>query len=175
MFRVKESTHINAPIDRCFLLSTSIDLVRETIGLRPVSGKTSGLIRHGDQLIWRGWKFGLPAMHETLITAYDRPTFFQDTMGRGRFRSFQHDHHFQEVGGQTLLWDVVRFSLPFAAPGRLVGKAILVPHVLRLMAARFELIKRLAEGEGWRQYVSNSGADPVHAMAAPVTDGVLSS
>ena len=60
MFRVKDSLHVNAPIDRCFLLSTSIDLVRETIGLKPVAGKRSGLVVDGDQLLWRGWKFGLP-------------------------------------------------------------------------------------------------------------------
>ncbi len=153
MFRLKESIHIDAPIGRCFLLSTSIELVQRTIGLKPVRGKTSGLVVLGDELVWRGWKFGLPAMHETLITGYDRPVFFQDTMGRGRFRRFQHDHHFQEVGGQTVLWDIVRFSLPLGYPGRLVGKAILVSHILKLMMQRFELIKRLAEGDGWKQYL----------------------
>lgn len=153
MFRLKESIHINAPIDRCFLLSTSIELVQRTIGLTPVSGKTSGLIVDGDQLVWRGWKFGVPAMHETLITGYDRPVFFQDTMGRGRFSRFQHDHHFQEIDGHTVLWDIVRFSLPLGAPGRMVGKLVVVPHVLKLMMARFELIRQLAEGDGWKKYV----------------------
>jgi hypothetical protein len=95
MFRLKESIHVNAPLDRCFLLSTNLELVRQTIQLNPVEGKTSGLVVGGDELVWRGWKFGLPAMHETLITAYERPKYFQDTMGRGRFRSFQHDHHFE--------------------------------------------------------------------------------
>ena len=40
MFRLKESIHVNAPIDRCFLLSTNVALVQKTIGLKPVSGKT---------------------------------------------------------------------------------------------------------------------------------------
>ena len=158
MFRVKESMHVDAPADRCFLLSTSIELVEKTIGLKPVEGKTSGLIVNGDRLVWRGWKFGLPAMHETLITAYDRPFFFQDTMGRGRFASFQHDHHFEEVGGYTLLRDIVRFSLPLGAAGHLVGKRIVVPHVLRLMQTRFKLLKRLAEGPDWERYVAGAAA-----------------
>ena len=157
MFRVKESMHVNAPADRCFLLSTNIGLVEKTIGLKPVEGKTSGLVVGGDQLVWRGWKFGLPAMHETLITGYNRPTFFQDTMGRGRFASFQHDHHFEEVGGYTLLRDIVRFSLPFGAAGPLVGKYMVVPHVLTLMQQRFRLLKRSAEGSDWEQYVAGSG------------------
>ena len=161
MFRVKESIHVNAPADRCFLLSTNLALVQKTIGLKPVEGKTSGLVVGGDRLVWRGWKFGLPAMHETLITAYERPLFFQDTMGRGRFASFQHDHHFHEVGGYTLLRDIVRFSLPMGFAGHLAGKYVLVPHVLGLMQQRFQLLKRLAEGPDWEQYVTEAAASPV--------------
>ena len=153
--------HVNAPADRCFLLSTNVGLVQKTIGLTPVEGKTSGLVVGGDQLVWRGWKFGLPAMHETLITGYDRPTFFQDTMGRGRFASFQHDHHFEVVGGYTLLRDIVRFSLPFGPAGHLVGKYIVVPHVLGLLRQRFQLLKRLAEGSDWERYVTEGRGDGI--------------
>lgn len=156
MFRLKESIHVRAPIERCFLLSTSIALVQKIIGLTPVEGKTTGLIVMGDQLVWRGWKFGVPAMHETLITKYDRPYFFQDTMGRGRFQNFQHDHQFQEVDGQTLMVDVVRFSLPLGLVGQMVGKAVVVPHVLGLMRHRFELLKRTAEGSDWEKYLAGS-------------------
>ncbi len=169
MFRLKENIHINAPIDRCFLLSTSIALVQQTIGMKPVSGKTTGLIEAGDQLLWRGWKFGLPAMHETLITGYQRPSFFQDTMGRGYFHSFQHDHHFEEVDGYTLLIDIVRFSLPLGPFGKAVGKHIVVPHVLGLMLQRFTLIKRIAEGPDWQRYLN--GAQSSNPLAK-ATDGV---
>ncbi len=159
MFRLKESTHINAPVDRCFLLSTSIPLVQQILGMKPVSGKTTGLVGMSDQVVWRGWKFGLPAIHETLITAYDRPRFFQDTMGRGRFRHFQHDHQFEAIDGRTLLVDVVRFSMPFGPAGRLIGKHIVVPHVLNLMLRRFALLKRIAEGPEWERYLD--GVSPV--------------
>ncbi len=153
MFRLKESIHVNAPIDRCFLLSTSIDIVRQTLQMTPVSGQTSGLIVNGSRLLWRGWKFGMPVKHETLITGYDRPTFFQDTMASGMFHEFQHDHRFQDIDGRTLLVDVVRFSLPFGPLGKLVAKHIVVPHVLRTMVKRFELLKRLAESDEWEKYL----------------------
>ncbi len=158
MFRLKESMHINAPVDRCFLLSTSIALVERTIGMKPVQGKTSGLIVQGDRLLWRGWKFGLPSMHETLITGYKRPSFFQDTMGRGYFRHFQHDHQFEEIDGRTLLVDVVRFSMPLGPAGRAVGKYVVVPHVMNLMLRRFDLLKRVAEGPDWEQYIAGGEA-----------------
>ena len=165
MFRLKESIHVNAPIDRCFLLSTSIDIVRQTLQMTPVSGQTSGLIVNGSRLLWRGWKFGMPVKHETLITGYDRPTFFQDTMASGMFHEFQHDHRFQDIDGRTLLVDVVRFSLPFGPLGKLVAKHIVVPHVLRTMVKRFELLKRLAESDEWEQYLV---ATPDDAATSPL-------
>ena len=167
MFRLKESIHINAPADRCFLLSTSIPLVEQILGMKPVSGKTTGLVGMGDRLLWRGWKFGLPALHETLITAYDRPRFFQDTMGRGRFRHFQHDHQFEEIDGRTLLVDIVRFSMPFGPAGRLVGKHIVVPHVLNLMLRRFALLKRIAEGTDWERYLAGESTVPTLGAEQP--------
>jgi ligand-binding SRPBCC domain-containing protein len=153
MFRVKESMHVNAPADRCFLLATSIPLVQQILGMKPVAGKTSGLVVNGDRLMWRGWKFGLPSHHETLITGYDRPAFFQDTMGRGMFQHFQHDHRFDDIDGRTLMTDVVRFSLPLGGPGHLVAKYIVVPHVLSLLQSRFQLLKRVAESDDWQQYL----------------------
>ena len=153
MYRLKESIHVDAPLERCFLLSTSIDLVRRTLKLEPVAGKRTGLISAGDQLWWAGIKFGMPAWHQTLITGYERPHFFQDTMGHGLFQRFQHDHHFQWVDGRTLMHDNVRFSMPLGLVGRLIGKQVLVPHVLQLLNSRFQLIKRLAEGPDWEHWI----------------------
>ncbi|WP_348267642.1 hypothetical protein P8936_18095 [Edaphobacter paludis] len=156
MFVVSDKIHINAPIDRCFLLSTSLELVERSLKMRlEESGSTraSGLVEGGDRLMWRGWVFGLPQLHESLITKYERPDFFQDTMGRGRFKRFQHDHFFSEIGGRTLLNDKVRFSLPLGWMMRPVGRTLVVPHVARLLRRRLELLKRVAEGEEWKQYL----------------------
>ena len=153
MFRLKENIHVQAPIERCFLLSTSIELVQQILGLHPVSGKTTGLIQYGDRIVWRGWKFGLPAYHETLISRCEPYGFFQDTMGKGLFKSFQHDHQFDDIDGHTLMIDIVRFSLPLGLPGRWVGKTIVVPHVLDLLLRRFQLLKRIAEGDDWQKYI----------------------
>ncbi len=153
MFRVKESMHVEAPLERCFLLSTNIGLVEQTIGLHPRGFKTAGLIVGGDRVLWKGWKFGMPVRHETLITAYDRPHFFQDSMASGMFKSFSHDHRFDEVDGHTLMVDVVRFSLPLGPAGKAVGKAVVVPHVLNLLMQRFLLLKKIAESDNWESYL----------------------
>ena len=137
-----------------------------TLGMHPVaaeSKRSAGLIEAGDQLVWRGWIFGLPQMHETLITGFDRPNFFQDTMGRGRFQSFHHDHQFTAeaaVEGRpcTLLEDVVHFALPLGVAGAAVGRLVMVPHVRGLVKRRFALLKRIAEGEEWRRYLPEGTA-----------------
>jgi ligand-binding SRPBCC domain-containing protein len=154
MFIVKDSIHINAPIERCFLLSTNLELVEKTLGMRPVRGKTAGMVACGDKIVWSGWKFGLLQKHESLITQYEQPTFFQDTMRRGRFKQYQHDHMFAEVDQQTLLTDKLRFSLPFGQLGKLVARHVMIPYMCRLLRQRMMLLKHVAESEEWRQYLT---------------------
>jgi ligand-binding SRPBCC domain-containing protein len=153
MFTIKDSIHINAPIERCFLLSTNLALVGQTLGMKPIKGKTEGMVAEGDRVVWGGWKFGLPQMHESVITRYERPVFFQDTMGRGRFQRFQHDHQLIEIDGHTLLNDKLRFSLPLGFAGKLVARHVMVPYICRLLRERMLLLKNVAEGEGWRRYL----------------------
>jgi ligand-binding SRPBCC domain-containing protein len=163
---LQESVTIDAPIERCFALSTRIELVQQTLGMRPVDGVTSGHISAGSQVLWSGWKFGLPTRHHTLITGFDPPhqpvdspareAFFQDTQLRGRFAFFQHDHHFTQRSGSetTELHDEIRFRLPFGALGGFVATHIVAPHALKLARKRFALLKRIAEsGADWQRYV----------------------
>jgi ligand-binding SRPBCC domain-containing protein len=157
MFVLKDSTHIAAPLDRVFLLSCSLKIVERELGMHPVPGpestRTEGLVTAGDRIRWEGWQLGFWNYHVSLISEYRPYEFFQDTMVRGRFAFFQHDHHFTEIAGQVLLKDTVRFSLPWGFAGRLVAKRIMVPHIAGLMRRRFALIKKIAETEEWRGYL----------------------
>jgi ligand-binding SRPBCC domain-containing protein len=165
MFVIKDSTHVIAPVERCFLLSTSLAIVERELGMRPVAGsftgedgvrremRTRGLVEGGDRVRWEGWQLGLPQHHVSLISEYERGRFFQDRMVAGRFESFCHDHEFTEIGGQVLLKDTVRFAMPLGFAGRLVGKYVMVPHIRGLLRRRFALLKRIAESEEWREYI----------------------
>ena len=172
---VRESIRIHAPIDRLFQLSTSLALVQRTLGMQPLdtgvpNGLTSGHIVANSRVVWRGWKFGLPTQHHTLITGYEPPhpatdpnltaqAFFQDTQERGRFVFFQHDHFFYEFADTatgapvTELRDEVRFALPLGPLGRIAARMLMKPYIGRLCRQRFTMLKALAEGEGWRSYV----------------------
>jgi ligand-binding SRPBCC domain-containing protein len=154
MFTISDSIFINAPIDRCFLLATNVELVGRTLGMKAIEGKTSGLLAVDDRLLWAGWKFGVPQMHESLISQYERPAFFQDTMERGRFKRYQHDHYFYEMDERTVLNDKIRFTMPLGIVGRMVGKFILVPYLSRRLRRRLVLLKRVAESrQEWRKYL----------------------
>ena len=152
-FTLRDSIVIDAPIERCFRLSTSIEIVRKELGMTAVSGRTSGLVTGGDTVRWQGWQLGFPNYHVSLISAFDAPNFFQDRMIAGRFRAFEHDHHFVETPEGVLLSDEVRFTMPLGIPGLIVGGAMLVPHIRGLLRRRFHLLKRIAESDEWRQYL----------------------
>jgi ligand-binding SRPBCC domain-containing protein len=159
MFTISDSIFINAPIDRCFLLSTNVELVGRTLGMKPLEGKTSGLIVADDRLLWAGWKFGFPQMHESYVTRYERPAFFQDTMGRGRFKRYQHDHYFYEMDERTVLNDKIRFTMPLGFVGRLVGQFVLVPYLSRRLRRRLVLLRKVAENRNeWEKYLPTETA-----------------
>ena len=158
-FTLRDSLLVYAPIERCFQLSCSLELVHEELGMDAVSGKQSGLVTGGDIVRWEGWQLGLKHFHVSHISSFQQPVFMQDTMLDGRFKTFQHDHHFREEPAtgsgapSTVLEDELRFSLPFGLPGRLVAQMVMVPHIRKLMRSRFHRIKRIAEGEDWKRYL----------------------
>lgn len=164
---VRETALIHAPLDRVWALSTRVELVRDTLGMKLVGGTTSGFIGDGSRVVWRGWKFGLPTEHHTLITGFEAPhetgngeraAWFQDSQEKGRFQSFQHDHAFREMhtkteGTVTILGDHVQFSLPLLIGGALSSRFLLRPYVKALVRRRYAILKEMAEGEGWRAWL----------------------
>ncbi len=154
MFTIGDSIFIKAPIERCFLLSTNVELVGRAYGMKPIEGKTKGQVGANDKLLWSGWKFGMPQMHESVISGYERPNFFQDTMTQGRFKRYQHDHYFYEMDDRTVLNDKIRFTMPLGPLGRLVGKFVLVPYLSKRLRRRLVLLRRVAENsKEWQKYL----------------------
>jgi hypothetical protein len=96
MIRIQLTTVIEAPIERCFDLSRSVDLHTASTnrGERAIAGVTAGLIGWGQEVTWSGRHFGFRVTHTSRITALEFPKYFQDSMVRGMFRSFCHDHYF---------------------------------------------------------------------------------
>ena len=157
MITIHGTTTIQAPIDRCFRLSVSIDIVAATlarIGLRPTAGITRGEIAANETVTWHAPL--LRTTHRSHISGYTFPTYFQDTMLEGRFTFFQHDHHLAATPEGTRLTDEIRFIAPFGPFGRLAERTFLKPLATRLLSHRFAQLKRIAEDDsptGWKRYL----------------------
>lgn len=141
-------TRINAPIEKVFNLSRSIDLHMESTkqtGEQAIAGRTSGLIELGETVTWRAKHFGIWQDLTSKITEFDQPYFFVDEMVRGAFKSFRHEHHFSQVDGQTLMKDIFVFESPLGVLGKLFNWLTLKKYMTNLLETRNKVIKEAAE------------------------------
>ena len=151
METVTVETCIRAPLQRCFDAARDLDLHVQSLahtGEVAVGGRTSGLIGMGEEVTWRGRHFGVRQHFTSKITAFDPPRHFQDSMQRGAFRLFVHDHFFSESGDGTTMVDVLLFAAPLGILGRITEKLVLRRYLTRLLTARAVVIKAAAEGTG---------------------------
>ena len=141
--RLEIETVIAAPRERCFDLSRDLDLHLRSMhasGERAVGGRTSGLIGLDEEVTWEARHFGVLHRHSSRITAFQRPAHFRDSMIKGRFRRFEHDHYFTDTGKTTLMRDVIEFASPLGWLGRLVDQ----PAVVARLDELFDLDRAIA-------------------------------
>ena len=148
MPRIRLETFIKAPAELCFDLSRSVDVHTESTSgsrERAVAGVTSGMMKLGDTVTWEAVHFGVRQRLTSKLTAFDRPRMFVDEMLRGAFRRWHHTHLFERVDGGTLMIDEVDYASPLGVLGRAADALFLNSYMTRLLAARNDYIKKLAE------------------------------
>lgn len=141
-------TIIDAPIERCFALSLSIDAHTQSMGPsaeRAIAGVTSGEIGHGESVTWQARHFGLPLRMTSLISEYERPIRFVDEQTRGPFARWWHEHRFEALGQQTRMIDRIEFEAPLGFIGRVVEWIVLERYMKRLIARRNLWMKQCLE------------------------------
>jgi ligand-binding SRPBCC domain-containing protein len=147
---IELATFIRAAPERVFDLSRDVDAhvaSAQGTGERAVAGKTSGLLELGDEVTWEAVHFGVRQRLTSRITRFDRPRSFRDSMVRGAFARFDHDHVFEPVDGGTLARDVFDFTSPLGLLGRLADGMVLERHMRRFLGERMRILKELAERE----------------------------
>jgi ligand-binding SRPBCC domain-containing protein len=145
-------TKIRASPERCFDASRDLDLHLASMaqtGERAVAGRMTGLIELGEAVTWEGRHFGIRQQFTSAITAYDRPRHFQDSMVRGAFRSFVHDHYFEPCDEGTSMTDVLEFRSPMGAVGAIVDRFVMAAYLTRLLTKRNEIVKAWLERENY--------------------------
>ena len=154
---IEIATKIDAPIERCFLLSLSVDLhqlsTAET-NERAASGVTSGLMKLNDVVTWRAKHFGIYQSMTTKITSYDAPHYFVSEMIKGAFKKIYHEHLFEHKEAVTIMTDKFAFEAPIGIIGELFAHIVLKNYMTRFLIKRNETIKRVAEGNEWKKLLS---------------------
>lgn len=151
---IKIETLIQAPIQRCFDLSRSIDLHQTSMAHtneKAIAGRTSGLIQLGEQVTWQAKHLGLTQKLTVQITAFDAPHFFADEMLKGAFKSFRHEHHFKSLSSATLMTDLFDFEAPLGILGQLANRLFLTKYMEKLLKERNKMIKNIAESQSWKE------------------------
>jgi len=148
MRSVTVETWIAASEEACFDAARDLDLHVRSLAHtneQAVAGRTSVLIELGEDVTWRGRHFGVMQHFTSKITAFERPHYFQDTMQRGAFKSFVHDHYFSTVNGGTTMCDVVAFAAPLGVLGWMAERVLLERYLTRVLGARALVIKAAVE------------------------------
>jgi len=160
MIRFEETTVIDAPIERCFDLSRSVEVhlnanVHSGEQALAVGGVSSGLIGLGQQVTWRAKHFGFWHDLTSEVTLLDRPIHLQVTMIHGIFRSMQADHLFRVLAsGATEMKNLYAIAAPIPILGPIAEILFLRRYMLALLRERNSVIKRIAESAEWPQYVT---------------------
>jgi ligand-binding SRPBCC domain-containing protein len=145
---IRLETYINAPVERCFDLSLSVDLHRQSVAHtheRPVAGVTSGVMKPGDSVTWEAVHFGIKQHLTSKITAYERPYRFTDEMVKGIFQEITHRHEFVPQPPGTLVTDLFAFRAPLGMLGKLAETLFLTRYMKGLLLMRNRYLKQVAE------------------------------
>jgi ligand-binding SRPBCC domain-containing protein len=154
---IELTTEVRAPLNRTFDLARSVDLhITSTAhtGERAVAGVTIGLMEQGDEVTWHARHFGIWQHLTSRITAFERPHHFRDSMIRGAFHRFDHDHFFAERGNVTTMRDVLDFQSPLGILGQVADGLILTRYLRSFLKTRNDTIKAVAESDQWQRYLS---------------------
>ncbi len=153
---IQLTTIINAPIERCFLLSLSVDLHKASVAQTretAIAGVTSGTMKLNDKVTWQARHFGFNLTMTSHIPVYEKPTYFVSEMLKGPFKKLHHQHRFAEVEGKTVMTDVFELQAPLGILGKLAEGLFLVAYMKRFLLMRNAYLKQVAEGNDWKTYL----------------------
>jgi ligand-binding SRPBCC domain-containing protein len=147
---IRLSTFIHAPSSVVFDLSRSIDLhqvstkaTHETV----IAGRMSGLIELGESVTWRAKHFGIYQQLTSKITTFKKPDSFIDEMVAGAFKSFKHEHIFEQKEEGTNMIDIFHYVSPLGILGKIADLLFLKRYMKDLLVNRNLTIKKYAENE----------------------------
>ncbi|HEU0110903.1 MAG TPA: SRPBCC family protein [Flavisolibacter sp.] len=150
------TTFIAAPQERVFDLSRSVDLHKNSMNKyqeKIIKGTMTGLMNTGDEVTWKAKHLFKERIMRVRISECNKPDFFIDEQVEGDFASMKHEHYFKSIENGTIMIDQFHFNIRFGLFGTIINKVYLVKYMTRLLRERNETIKKIAEGNQWKQYL----------------------
>lgn len=148
------TTFIEAPSERVFDLSRSVDLHKQSMAghqEEAVSGVRFGLVEREDTITWKAKHFFKTRMLRVKVTDMKKPQMFTDEQIEGDFKVLKHEHHFKPVNNGTIMIDLFHFESPYGSLGKIFNKIYLTRYMRHLLEQRNKMIKDFAEGEKWKK------------------------
>lgn len=142
------TTRIKASQKSVFDASRNIDIHQQSASPskeKAIAGVTSGLIHLNETVTWRGKHFSFYLTHKSRITAMKPYTYFVDEMEQGKFKSFKHEHFFEEKDGFTIMKDKLQYETPFGILGELFDVLFLEKHLTNFLLERNKVLKEALE------------------------------
>jgi ligand-binding SRPBCC domain-containing protein len=141
-------TKVKAPIQKVFDINRNIDIHQQSASKTnevAISGVTSGLINLNETVTWRGKHFGFYLTHKSRMTVMNFYDYFVDEMEEGKFKSFKHEHFFEEQNGVTTMIDKLCYETPFWIFGQLFDYLFLKKYLTDFLLERNRILKEISE------------------------------
>lgn len=153
MTTIHLTTFIEAPIERVFDLSRSIDLHKKSMSHtreEAIAGTTSGLIEVDQTVTWKAKHLLKTRFLKSKVTSMNRPFSFTDEQIAGDFKNYRHEHHFKQVKNGTIVIDFFHFETPYGKAGQVFNRLYLKRYITNLIEQRNHVIKEYAETDKWK-------------------------
>ena len=153
---IKTCFEIDAPIELAFDLARSIDFhaySQHEHSEIAVAGVMKGLIGLDETVTWRARHFGISQQLTAKITICDRPHHLRDSMVKGAFKRFDHDHLFESKNDKILMTDIFDYDSPLALVGKIFDKLLLERYMTKFFIDRNTLMKETLESGRWKDFI----------------------
>ena len=153
---IKLTTFVQAPVERVFNLSRSIDLHKASMKRydeKPVAGRLNGLMQQGEEVTWKAKHLFKERVLKIKLTSLKEPHSFTDELVSGDFTAMKHEHFFKPCDNGTFIIDHFSFESPYGFIGQWFNRLYLTGYMRRLLEERNKTVKEVAESNQWKHYL----------------------
>lgn len=154
MPQIHLTTFIEAPVERVFDLSRSIQLHKESMKRHKeeaVAGTRFGLIEKDETVTWKARHLFKTRILRTRIIDMQKPSLFIDEQSKGSFKEMKHEHYFKPCENGTIMIDLFRFESPYGTIGKWFNSFYFTRYLKKLLQQRNKTIKEYAESNKWKR------------------------